>query len=248
MPQIGVLNSFTNGTVVDAGPHNANWTDVKSAFNTSAVLTDVAKTVAVTHTWTASQTFTGGATFGAAISGTTASFTGALAGLIDAASITSGNINSARIAGAYSNITGVGTLASLAVSGALTVGGLVSATATGTHTFGAVTGDTRFRVNSNTQYHFSAGNSSGQVVYFGAEAGGTAAAVISKHDGTAMAYFSPTGYVSIFDNWFELTERAAPGAAGANGARLFARDNGAGKTQLAVIFQSGAVQVIATEP
>lgn len=121
MPQIGVLNSFTNGTVVDAGPHNANWTDVKSAFNTSAVLTDVAKTVAVTHTWTASQTFTGGATFGAAISGTTASFTGALSGLIAAASITSGNIDSARLAGAYSGITGVGTLLSLAVSGAVTL-------------------------------------------------------------------------------------------------------------------------------
>lgn len=34
----------------------------------------------------------------------------------------------------------------------------------------------------------------------------------------------------------------------ANAAQLFARDNGAGKTQLCVKFPSGAVQVIATEP
>ena len=33
-----------------------------------------------------------------------------------------------------------------------------------------------------------------------------------------------------------------------NEARLFARDNGAGKTQLCVRFPTGAVQVIATEP
>lgn len=45
-----------------------------------------------------------------------------------------------------------------------------------------------------------------------------------------------------------LIEAADPGVAPANGARLYARDNGAGKTQLVVIFSSGAVQVLATEP
>lgn len=39
-----------------------------------------------------------------------------------------------------------------------------------------------------------------------------------------------------------------PGAPGANLARLFAKDNGAGKTQLVVRFPTGATQVIATEP
>jgi hypothetical protein len=33
-----------------------------------------------------------------------------------------------------------------------------------------------------------------------------------------------------------------------SGARLFARDNGSGKAQLCVLFPTGAVQVIATEP
>lgn len=38
------------------------------------------------------------------------------------------------------------------------------------------------------------------------------------------------------------------GAGSAGSARLYAKDNGAGKTQLVVRFNSGAVQVIATEP
>jgi hypothetical protein len=33
-----------------------------------------------------------------------------------------------------------------------------------------------------------------------------------------------------------------------NQARLFVKDNGAGKTQLCVRFHTGAVQVIETEP
>jgi hypothetical protein len=39
-----------------------------------------------------------------------------------------------------------------------------------------------------------------------------------------------------------------PAAPAANDATLYARDNGAGKTQLCVRFPTGAVQVIATEP
>lgn len=47
----------------------------------------------------------------------------------------------------------------------------------------------------------------------------------------------------------ELTELAADPAAGAsNTARLYSRDNGSGKTQLCVLFPTGAVQVLATEP
>jgi hypothetical protein len=43
----------------------------------------------------------------------------------------------------------------------------------------------------------------------------------------------------------EITDPAAPSA---NRGRLYIRDNGAGKTQLAVRFPTGAVQVLATEP
>lgn len=44
---------------------------------------------------------------------------------------------------------------------------------------------------------------------------------------------------------FEMT---APSAPSANGYRIFAEDNGSGKTRLMVIFASGAAQQIAIEP
>lgn len=47
---------------------------------------------------------------------------------------------------------------------------------------------------------------------------------------------------------FEFTEIADPAAGATNTARLYAKDNGAGKTQLVVRFPTGAVQVLATEP
>lgn len=55
--------------------------------------------------------------------------------------------------------------------------------------------------------------------------------------------------VAVGARHIELGEVAAePGAPAANTARLFVRDNGAGKTQLCVRFATGAIQVIATEP
>lgn len=44
---------------------------------------------------------------------------------------------------------------------------------------------------------------------------------------------------------FEMTAPAAPAA---NGYRLFAQDNGAGKVQLMVLFPTGAAQQLAIEP
>lgn len=46
----------------------------------------------------------------------------------------------------------------------------------------------------------------------------------------------------------EFVEIADPDAPATNEARLYVKDNGAGKTQLCVRFATGAVQVIATEP
>jgi hypothetical protein len=48
--------------------------------------------------------------------------------------------------------------------------------------------------------------------------------------------------------YIHMTEIADPAAPPSNSGRLFARDNGAGKTQLCVRFPTGAVQVLATEP
>jgi hypothetical protein len=52
----------------------------------------------------------------------------------------------------------------------------------------------------------------------------------------------------LLAGYVEGTEITAPAAGSANSFRLFARDNGAGKTQLCVIFNTGAIQVIATQP
>ena len=45
-----------------------------------------------------------------------------------------------------------------------------------------------------------------------------------------------------------FAETGDPAAPAAGGALLYARDNGAGKTQLCVRFALGAIQVLATEP
>lgn len=48
--------------------------------------------------------------------------------------------------------------------------------------------------------------------------------------------------------YIQMIERSDPANAAANAGRLYLRDNGSGKTQLVIIFSSGAVQVIATQP
>lgn len=67
---------------------------------------------------------------------------------------------------------------------------------------------------------------------------------VSLRDATTANYQVQAGARHI-----ELKEVVAtPAVAPADSVRLYARDNGSGKTQLVCIFPSGAVQVIATEP
>jgi hypothetical protein len=55
--------------------------------------------------------------------------------------------------------------------------------------------------------------------------------------------------VRIAARHIEAVELAAdPAAPAANGGRLYLKDNGSGKTQLCILFATGAVQVISTEP
>jgi len=51
-----------------------------------------------------------------------------------------------------------------------------------------------------------------------------------------------------FQGTFDFVEQAAPPSPPSNTARVFSRDNGSGKTQLCVVFPTGAVQVLATQP
>jgi hypothetical protein len=54
--------------------------------------------------------------------------------------------------------------------------------------------------------------------------------------------------VKVDTGYVEFNEMTEPSAPSSNGARLYTKDNGSGKTQLCVRFNSGAVQVLATEP
>lgn len=61
-----------------------------------------------------------------------------------------------------------------------------------------------------------------------------------------LLYRSAAGVIGVA-NLFEFSEVAAPTAPAVNKARLFVQDNGAGKTQLAVRFNTGAVAILATQ-
>uniref|UniRef100_A0A6M3KW31 Uncharacterized protein n=2 Tax=viral metagenome TaxID=1070528 RepID=A0A6M3KW31_9ZZZZ len=57
-----------------------------------------------------------------------------------------------------------------------------------------------------------------------------------------------SGNLLLASGYFELPEVSAPGAGAANTARIYAQDNGAGKTQIMAQFATGAAQQIAIEP
>jgi hypothetical protein len=73
------------------------------------------------------------------------------------------------------------------------------------------------------------------------------AGVLMGSGADTIMYRAAAGIVGV-GNLLELGEVAAPSAPAANKGRLFLRDNGSGKTQLCIIFNTGAVQVIATQP
>jgi|LWDU01.1.fsa_nt_gi hypothetical protein len=86
---------------------------------------------------------------------------------------------------------------------------------------GAITGDMYFEALSNDSFYF-------------------------RINGTTQVEIDEDG-LDIRNGWLELEERTAPTGL-SNHTRLYAKDNGSGKTQLVVIFGSGVEQVIATEP
>lgn len=57
-----------------------------------------------------------------------------------------------------------------------------------------------------------------------------------------------TDALRIPNGYMEINERSDPAAPPANWARIYVRDNGAGKTQVVARFSSGAIQPIATQP
>lgn len=77
-------------------------------------------------------------------------------------------------------------------------------------------------------------------------------AAVAGHDNSvALGDASSTTaalQVKLGGRHIELVEVTEPAAGAANSARLYAKDNGSGKTQLCVRFATGAVAVLATEP
>lgn len=148
----------------------------------------------------------------------------------------------------------------IAAAGGVTIDAL---TVTGNTTAGqvvylaGVTNGASVRSTASSQMDLYAGNSHGARLEGGylytrngiGIAGGspsTASDVTIRRIAAGIMGFlnASTGGITL-----ELTELAADPSAGAsNTARLYSRDNGSGKTQLCVLFPTGAVQVLATEP
>lgn len=86
-------------------------------------------------------------------------------------------------------------------------------------------------------------SSSTTAVRVAAETAGTGADNIDVN-------ITPAGTGGVIVGAFhqEFAEMTAPAAPAANGVRIYAQDNGGGKTQLMAIFSSGAAQQLAIQP
>jgi len=84
----------------------------------------------------------------------------------------------------------------------------------------------------------------------GAAHSGVASVVISLSTENGVIEFTGALRMRMGECYLEMTEQSGgdPDAPGANRGRLYVKDNGAGKSQLCVRFNTGAVQVLATEP
>jgi len=92
---------------------------------------------------------------------------------------------------------------------------------------------------------------SGPYIAFGTRESGTnyGNTLVLKSGRVGMnGILSPSTELDIGAGAIEFAEMTAPTAGVTNTGRLFLRDNGSGKSQLCVRFNTGAIQVIATEP
>lgn len=123
---------------------------------------------------------------------------------------------------------------------------------------GAGTAQIRF----NGDLNFASG---GRLTWYSGAVGTTADTILvrdapntlAQRNATAAQQFnvgpsgnliSLIGSVAAAAPFLESIEGTAPTAGAANTYRLFAQDNGGGKTQLMVIFNTGAAQQIAIQP
>lgn len=150
-----------------------------------------------------------------------------------------------RGATAAGNATALGYLASASGGRAIAIGQSASATLT----YNIAIGDTSSATNSQS---LALGRNANAGANNGVAIGVSATVPAGWNDSVALGSSTTVTagkQIQIGDRHIGMTELSADPAAGAtNSARLYARDNGSGKTQLCVRFATGAVQVIATEP
>jgi len=127
MGTIAALTSFTGNTNAVASQVNANFTAIRDVVNTYGLLSDVARTVTVTNTWSLTQTFTGGWTAGAACTVSTGGLTVTSGGLTVSAGTTAVQALTATT-GVFTGA--LSTSSTLAVSGTLTANTHVTSTNT----------------------------------------------------------------------------------------------------------------------
>jgi hypothetical protein len=108
-----------------------------------------------------------------------------------------------------------------------------------------VTGDAnpRFAVLADGSIQWGDGSTAADVLLYRPSAD-----TLRTNDYFLAPRFRVQGTASAGFIEFETEQSSDPSAPGANGARLFTKDNGAGKTQLCVRFNTGVVQVVATQP
>lgn len=82
------------------------------------------------------------------------------------------------------------------------------------------------------------GQFNNNIAEYGTQAGGTGVLRAVKFIGDHVK----------FGTYYELTEMTAPAAGAVNTCRVYAEDNGAGKTRLMAKFNTGAAQQLAIEP
>jgi uncharacterized lipoprotein NlpE involved in copper resistance len=82
--------------------------------------------------------------------------------------------------------------------------------------------------------------------YFDGAAGHLLAYADNTYDIGASGATRPRNL--FLGSYAQLSEMTAPAAPAANGVRIYAVDNGSGKTQLMALFATGAAQQIAIEP
>jgi hypothetical protein len=131
----------------------------------------------------------------------------------------------------------------LAITGALSATGDITLASGGTNGKLALGNQS----GSYFGFIFQDAGTTGKIRYNSYAALGSSHGHQFESNGTAVVTIDYAGNV-LSTGYFAGAEQTAPSAPAANGYRIFAQDNGAGKTQLMVLFASGAAQQIAIEP